>query len=68
MEVGLCSKSVQQCSDYSTQKSDYTDNEKENFQLMLDKCYLVLRSKYQQNIATNYSTGTCYQQATFSGS
>jgi len=35
-------------------RSDYTNEEKEEFQLSIDKCYLVLRSMYQQHIATNY--------------
>jgi hypothetical protein len=35
-------------------RTDYTNEEKEEFQLSIDKCYLVLRSMYQQHIATNY--------------
>lgn len=35
-------------------QSDNTDEEKKEFQLSINKCYLVLRSMYQQNIATNY--------------
>jgi hypothetical protein len=35
-------------------KTDYTEEEKATFQRSIDKCYLVLRSMYQQNIATNY--------------
>jgi hypothetical protein len=35
-------------------KTDYTDEEKKKFQLQIDKCYLVWRSMYGRDIATNY--------------